>query len=58
MDTTNQYVTELAPYYAADKEVKNWKNSTRLALRSKTKVDKNVEEGGSTKQFETAVKKI
>ena len=57
MDLTNQYVTELAPYYAADKEVKVLEELNKVGPAGKTKVDKNVEEGGSTKQFETAVKK-
>jgi hypothetical protein len=55
IDLTNQYVSELAPYIAPSMDSTSNAELQQIGLAGKTRVAQNVEEGGSRRQFATAV---
>jgi len=55
LDLTNQYATELAPYYDSAAEAECIKKLQTLGQSGKKAVKKNVEEGGSRQVFEAAI---
>ena len=52
---TNQYSTELAPYYDAASELPALAEIERIGAAGKTRVHQNVEDGGSRTEFAAAV---
>ncbi len=57
LDLTNQYASELSDFYDSPSEEKILNNLRTLGASGKTRVSKNVEEGGSRKQFAEAILK-
>lgn len=55
LDLTNQYASELKPYYDEAKEQAEIKALQDVGPPGKTSFKKNVEEGGSTQQFKKKV---
>ncbi len=56
LDLTNQYAKELAPYYNVDEEKPDIEELNSIGTKGKNNAQQNVEEGGSTKQFEDLLK--
>lgn len=57
IDLTNQYATALAPYFDSATEQASLDILRNIGQASKSKVQKNVEDGGSKKEFAIAVAK-
>jgi len=55
IDLTNQYSTELAPYYDSINELPSILKLQEIGALGRTRVRQNVEEGGSRREFETAI---
>lgn len=55
LDLTNQYATELEPYYDQAKEQAEIEDLQKIGPPGKTNVKKNVEEGGSVQQFKNKI---
>jgi len=55
LDLTNQYANELTPYYDPKTEEASIQNLKAIGSSGKTKVKQNVEEGGSIREFSTAL---
>ncbi|ACM21527.1 hypothetical protein Geob_3184 [Geotalea daltonii FRC-32] len=51
IDLTNQYATELAPYFDAATERANIENLQQIGQNGRTRVHQNVEQGGSRQAF-------
>lgn len=56
LDLTNQYAKELSPYYDDANEKARTEQLQQIGLQGKKSVSKNVEEGGSIRQFATKTK--
>jgi uncharacterized protein len=58
LDLTNQYIKELSPYYDSENEEISIKKLNEVGAAGRSKVEQNVEEGGSVKSFSDAMRSI
>jgi hypothetical protein len=56
LDLTNQYAKELSPHYDSQNEKARTEQLQQIGLQGKTNVSRNVEEGGSARQFAAKTK--